>query len=170
MKSKIIVFSGLPGSGKSSIAEVLAEKLSWPLFSVDPIESAILRSGLSRNFESGLAAYLVAEALAAEQLKLGLSLVIDAVNSVSEARVLWRQLADKYQAKLFIIECTLSPKTHKKRIESRVREMHGISETTWENVEQRKKEFKPWSVDRLLLDSELPIAENIDKILQFISN
>ena len=64
MRNKIIVLSGLPCSGKSTIAEALAKKLSWPLFSVDPIEEAILRSGFQRNFETGLAAYLVAETLA----------------------------------------------------------------------------------------------------------
>jgi predicted kinase len=75
--SKLIIISGLPGSGKSTVAESLAAKLSVPLFSVDPIESAILKSGLKRSFETGLAAYLVAEALAGEHLKLGLSVIID---------------------------------------------------------------------------------------------
>jgi adenylate kinase family enzyme len=45
-KSKLILISGLPGSGKSTLAEGLAAKLSIPLFSVDPIESSLIRSGL----------------------------------------------------------------------------------------------------------------------------
>lgn len=64
-----MIISGLPGSGKSAVAESLAENLSVPLFSVDPIESSLIKSGLKRSFETGLAAYLVAEALAGEQLK-----------------------------------------------------------------------------------------------------
>ncbi len=53
---------------------------------VDPIESAILQSGLTRSVATGLADYLVAETLVREQLTLGLSVVVDAVNPVQEAR------------------------------------------------------------------------------------
>ncbi|MGO8948518.1 MAG: AAA family ATPase [Ktedonobacterales bacterium] len=63
--------SGLPGSGKSTIAERLAERLKLPLFSVDPIESAIIRAGIPRSFATGLAAYLVAERLPANNSQLG---------------------------------------------------------------------------------------------------
>jgi adenylate kinase family enzyme len=62
MTKHIILFSGLPGVGKSTIAEEIASKLSIPIFSVDPIESAILQSGFTKSFKSGLAAYPVAEA------------------------------------------------------------------------------------------------------------
>lgn len=78
-RKKVIIVSGLPGSGKSTVAEGIAECLQFPLFSVDPIESSILRSGIARGFKTGLAAYLVVETVAEEQLKRGLSIIIDAV-------------------------------------------------------------------------------------------
>ncbi len=114
--------SGLPGSGKSTLAEAVAQKLQLPLFSVDPIESAVIRSGIEKSFETGLAAYLVAEALAIEQFKLDSSVVIDAVNAEEEAKNVWRELAHNHDATLIIIECANSDTgLHKKRIESRVR-------------------------------------------------
>ena len=60
---KLIVLSGLPGSGKSTLAEGLSRKLSVPVFSVDPIEAAMWRSGLAKA-QTGIAAYDVAIALA----------------------------------------------------------------------------------------------------------
>src|SRR5258708_7381534 len=102
---KIIVVSGLPGTGKSAIAESIARKLHLPVFSVDPIESAIIRSGFERNFETGLAAYNVVQILAGEQLKLGTSVIIDAVSPVNEARGMWFDLEKKYNAQLIVIEC-----------------------------------------------------------------
>ena len=63
---KVIVVSGLPGAGKSTVAESVAGELRLPIFSVDPIEASIIKSGIQRSFETGLAAYLVAEALVNE--------------------------------------------------------------------------------------------------------
>jgi predicted kinase len=78
---KLIVLSGLPGSGKSMLAEGLSRALSLPVFSVDPIEAAMWRSGLVK-VQTGIAAYDVAIALADEHLRLGHSVIVDAVNPV----------------------------------------------------------------------------------------
>ena len=165
---KIIVISGLPGSGKSTIAEGLAKALKYPLLSVDPIESSIIQSGINRSFETGLAAYLVAERLAAEHLPLEISVIIDAVSGVQEARDMWRNLSDQFQARLIIIECVLDRNLHKKRIESRTRNLHGIPEVTWEDVENRRKEYLAWEEERLIIDTAQPNSNNLAKVLEYI--
>ena len=166
---KLIVVSGLPGSGKSTLADGIAGKLRIPIFSVDPIESSIIKSGLNRSFETGLAAYFVAETLAAEQLRLGMSVVIDAVSPVNEAREMWRSLSVRFDARLIIIECALDRDLHKKRIEARVRHMHGIPEVTWNDVENRRKEYVTWEEARLLLDTSDRVEDNLGKALDYIS-
>ena len=168
LSRNIILFTGLPGVGKSTLAEAIASKLSLPIFSVDPIESAILQSGLTRSFETGLAAYLVAETLASEQLKLGLSVVIDAVNPAQEARDMWRKLADNFNARLHIIECTLEPSIHKRRIEEREPGLHGIPEVTWDRVETVRGEYLHWQEDRLVLDTVAPEKQLLAKALDYI--
>jgi predicted kinase len=167
-KPKLIIIAGLPGSGKSTIAESLAEKLSVPLFSVDPIESSIIQSGLQRSFATGLAAYIVAETLASEQLKHGLSVIIDAVNPVQEARDMWHNLAQTQHATLIIIECALESELHKQRIEARIRNMQGIPEVTWEDVENCRKMYLPWKEERLVLDTGKAHEKNVGKALDYI--
>ncbi len=167
-KSKLIIVSGLPGSGKSTVAESLATELSLPIFSVDPIEASLIKSGLRRSFETGLAAYLVAETLADEQLKHGLSVIIDAVNPVQEARDMWNNLARKQSATLIVIECVLDRELHKQRIESRIRNMHGIPEVTWKDVENRSKEYLAWREERLVLDTANTHEENVENALKYI--
>jgi hypothetical protein len=50
------------------------------VLSLDPIEAALVRAGIDRSQPTGLAAYVVAAALADRQLELGLTATIDASN------------------------------------------------------------------------------------------
>src|SRR3981189_3934581 len=114
----LIVLSGLPGSGKTVLAESLSRALSVPIFSIDPIEAAMWRAGLAKP-ETGVAAYEVAQALADEQLRLRHSVIVDAVNPVEAPRAGWRGLAAKYRADLKIIECVCADETmHRQGIET----------------------------------------------------
>jgi hypothetical protein len=49
----LIVLSGLPGTGKSTVADGIARALRLPVLSVDPLESAILRAGIAPSFKTG---------------------------------------------------------------------------------------------------------------------
>src|ERR1700710_2014459 len=112
---KLIVLAGLPGSGKSTLAEDLSRRLSMPVFSIDPIEAAMWRGGLAKA-QTGIAAYDVAVTLAGEQLRLGHSVIVDAVNPVEAPRAAWRDLAAKHQADLKIIECACADEAvHRRR-------------------------------------------------------
>jgi predicted kinase len=167
---KIIVVSGLPGSGKSTLAEGLSQSLQIPIFSVDPIESAIFRAGIRRSFETGLAAYIVAQTLAGEQLKLGMSVIIDAVNSVKEARDMWQELSRECDAKLIHVECVLDKEIHKERIMTRERNIYGIPEVTWEDVEKRKEEYVPWKEERLIINTAKDGEQTLEEALEYIKN
>ncbi|MGW1753767.1 AAA family ATPase [Streptomyces mirabilis] len=86
----LIVMAGLPAAGKSSVAEGLGRALPAVVVPVAPVEAAMWRAGVDRAQPTGLAAYLVAEAVADGVLALGQSAVIDAVNAVEAARRQWR--------------------------------------------------------------------------------
>jgi predicted kinase len=76
---RLIVIAGLPGSGKSSVAEGLARALGVPILSVGPIEAAMWRGGIPKSMTRP-AAHEVAEALAEDTLRLGLAVIADAVD------------------------------------------------------------------------------------------
>jgi predicted kinase len=153
LSQKLIVLAGLPGSGKSTLAEGLSRHFSLPLFSIDPIEAAMWRGGLPRD-QTGIAAYAVAQALAEEHLRLGQSIVIDAVNPVEAPRAVWRNLGIKYRVDLKIIECVcIDEATHRRRIEARMRGIEGMAEITWARVEKRRAEYEAWTDPRLTLDT-----------------
>jgi predicted kinase len=166
----LLVLSGLPGTGKSELAERLGGALRIPVFSVDPIESAILRAGIPRSFETGLAAYLIAETLADAQLEVGQSAIVDAVNSVQQAKDMWRTLALKHDAPLRIVECHCSDEgLHRVRLAARRRAIADtFPEPTWEDVEQRRGEYVPWTEPVLAVDAVSPCEANADRVLAWL--
>jgi predicted kinase len=165
---QLVVFSGLPGTGKSTLAYAVSSELKFPVFSVDPIESAIIQSGISRSFETGYAAYLVSERMADEQLQNGIPTIIDAVSSVQVAKDMWVNLAKSHNAQLIVIECVLDEVLHRSRLEKRVRNIYGFSEVTWEQVLKTKTEYVGWSIPHLTVDTSNVNEVNLHKVLDYI--
>ena len=170
-----IVMAGLPGTGKSTIAEQLGRQLGLAVVSVDPIESAILSAGIDAGQPTGLAAYLVAERIADSVLSSpAAGVIIDAVNAVEPARLQWVRLAERHgERRTRFIEVFCSdPEVHRERLEPRSRELAHLAEPSWHAVEQSLDEWEPWigpsaEVPRLRLDSVRPVDENVAEALGF---
>jgi predicted kinase len=166
----LIAMAGLPGSGKSAVAALLGRRLACPVVSVDPIEAAMWRAGVARSEATGLAAYVVAEAVADGVLTLGQSVIVDAVNAVETARGQWRSLAERHGVAAAFIEVVCSdPLAHRWRLEGRVRNIEGFGEPTWEAVERLRSEFAPWVDNRLVLDTVTDLTSNVAIALEFLS-
>lgn len=166
---KLIVFSGLPGTGKTTLATALSKELGLEVFSVDEIESRIIQTtGTPRSYQTGLQAYKDAAADAARQLEQGRSVIVDAVNAVDEAKQMWIEFSNQYDASLKVIECICSDYAiHKHRIDERERNIHGIPETTWEEVLIKSKESTPWTIPTIIIDCINDTALNIPLLLKF---
>jgi predicted kinase len=172
----LVVMAGLPGSGKSTIAEIVGNRLGYAVLSVDPIESAILSAGIDSDQPTGLAAYLVAEAIADAALANGQSIIVDAVNAVDPARQQWLTLARKHGDTLRFVEVVCSdPELHRERLESRERNLPHFDEPSWHAVEQSVEEYAPWTgetaaVARVTLDSVQPLGVTVEQALAFLAN
>lgn len=131
---------------------------------VDTIEAALLKAGLSQSFETGLAAYVAARDIASEQLRLGLTVVIDAVNGVQEARQMWRDLAREWNVPIRVVEvrCT-DLAEHRKRVESRTVKTAPLPAPNWEEVVHR--EYLPWPEPVLSVNGAAPVDQNVQLIL-----
>jgi adenylate kinase family enzyme len=166
-----ILLSGLPAVGKSALADELGHRLRLPVFSVDPIESAILRAGLAPTFETGLAAYLVVEALTNAQLGRGQGAIVDAVNSVDYAKKMWLQLGARHGDLPRIVECVCSDQAlHRARLASRRRGLApSFREPTWEDVERRRLEYTAWTEPVLVVDSVAPLESNVERVVEWLS-
>lgn len=165
----LIVIAGLPASGKSTVADDLGRALHCAVLGVDQAEAAMWRAGVSPSQPTHHAAYLVVDALAAEQMALGHDVIIDAVNGPEQARAQWRRLADRSRVELRFIEVQCSDEhLHQQRLASRRRRIEGFPEPSWEGILRRRAEFPAWTDPRLTLDTLNPQADNLEAALEYL--
>jgi predicted kinase len=166
----LIVVAGLPGSGKSTMADDLGRALNCAVLGVDQAEAAMWRAGVSPPAPTHHAAYLVVGSLAAEQLALGHDVIVDAVNGPEPARAQWRDLAAEMGAELkfIVVECG-DDRVYRDRVEHRTRNIEGFPEPTWEGVLRRRADFPPWTDERLTVDSVNSREANLQTALEYLS-
>jgi predicted kinase len=164
---KLIIFSGLPGTGKSMLAEALGRVLGIPVFAKDWLEATLIRSELiasNQNKPLGFAGYELLTTLAERQFMLGQSAILDSVASTQSIRDMWRKLADQFSADYRVIECICSDESlHRLRLKERKRNIPGWHELEWSEVERVKQYYSSWEGEHLVLDMMNSFNENFLK-------
>jgi predicted kinase len=162
----LLVVSGLPGTGKTSVARTVADRLSAVHLSVDPVENAMLGAGAEKGWTTGVSAYEAVRAMAEDNLARGMTVVVDAVNDSEAARDTWRRAAGAAATQVRFVLLTLSDVTeHQRRLEGRERGMVHVGEPTWEQVQARAMAYEPWIGPVTEVDASRPLAELVAQVL-----
>lgn len=147
----LVVVGGLPATGKSTVARALAERMRMPYLRVDRIEQAVV-TWTSLSHPVGAVGYAVAHSIAAEQLGLGLDVVVECVNPAAVTRDAWVATAEAARSAIVEVEMTCSDAVvHRHRVETRQSDVEGLGKPSWQSVLAR--EYEPWSRPRVLIDS-----------------
>src|SRR4051794_3846867 len=147
----LVVVGGLPGTGKSTVAQHLARVIHAPYFRVDRIEHAIVAYSPLEH-PVGAAGYAVAYALAGEQLTLGLDVIVECVNPIPLTRDSWVATAAGADAAIVEVEVICSDRDeHRRRVVTRETDVQGLVKPTWEDVLGR--EYHSWTRPHLVIDS-----------------
>ena len=169
MKALVLV-SGLPGVGKSTIASGIASALRFPVIELDVIERPILDRGISGD-AIGWSTYEALIALARQNLAFVDGLIVDAVGWTARWRSDLALAADETGARFRPIEVLCSDEfAHRERIESRRNDpRYRFRTITWEDVEDRRRRYwEPWSGDRLVLDTTRPAEELLREAVAYV--
>ncbi|MFM2483486.1 AAA family ATPase [Celerinatantimonas yamalensis] len=164
--AKIILICGLPGSGKSTLAHELATILKLPLFSKDRLEASVVESGLATVDNLNGVGYFLLKNLIDECEKTQQTVIVDFVADKNRVLQFWPSLVSK---EVIPIECVCSDTNeHRRRIETRNRNISGWYELTWSDVELAINKYIPLFAERLTLDSLESIEFNTKLALDYV--
>lgn len=169
MAPTLVVISGLPATGKTTVSRQAAGKLGAAHIRIDTIEQAIKDSttnadgGLNQAVTWGLG-YEIAYAVARDLLDQGTDVVADCVNPMRITRDAWRAVASATGARLIEVEVICSDQAeHRHRATTRTTDIPNLRQPTWEQIVDR--EYEPWDRHHVILDTAgTPVADTVDQV------
>ena len=166
LMATLFIFSGLPGTGKTTLSQQLAQSVNAVYLRIDTIEQA-LRDLCQLEVKGE--GYRLSYRIATDNLRLGINVVADSCNPLDLTRREWEQVAERNGAAFVNIEVICSDlKEHRRRIESRSSTVPGLRLPTWQDVENR--EYHEWLCDRIIIDmAGRPKAECFDVLMDAIA-
>jgi predicted kinase len=168
----VCVFTGLPGTGKSTIADLSGRWLPAPAFAGDWLLGALkpaarVLKDLDRATMMQVYRNLLTS-LVTRQLLLGQSAVVDGL-ATDELLTEWRERADAHGAAFATIECVCSDRSvHRQRVEGRRRNIPGWHEIDWDHVERMRAEAPPLTVPHLTLDALDALDRNTQLMKDYV--
>jgi hypothetical protein len=163
----LVLVTGLPGTGKSTMADIAAADLGAPVVGHDwamsglrpypELQVALDAMGLRGHRGVG---WSILWALARSQLRRGRPVVLDGVARAAEVSGT-RALAREEGAHSLVVmtECS-DPALHRSRIEGRRRGIPGWYELGWDHVARARSEWDVLDDVDIVLNAARPIEQN----------
>jgi len=159
----------MPGSGKTTLARMVAETLHIPLLAKDRVQR-VLRDRDLADPSSGDGYYIILD-FADEQISLGVSVILDATFPLDHFRSVASDIAARHDARFAAIYCHCSDEVMwRARMERRVQYIPGWKPVGWEDVERMREYYQPWGDNALTVDTLLPPQVNFPIVLSYIQN
>ena len=172
----LVLITGLPGTGKSTMAEVAGQSLSapalghdWAMSGLRPypeLQAALDTMGLRGHRGVG---WSLLWALARSQLRAGSSVVLDGVArdpEVEGTRLVARQ---EGAPSLVVLTTCRDPGLHRSRVEGRRRMIPDWYELDWDHVERARASWAPPGDVDLVLEAADPVEENAARLEGLLS-
>jgi predicted kinase len=169
LEPTLILFAGMPGGGKTTLARMISRRLHIPVFAKDRVQR-VLRDHNLADASSGDGYYIILD-MADEQLGLGLSCILDATFPLDHFRLVASETAIRHKARFAAIYCYCSDeRVWRERMRDRVQYVPGWKPVGWEDVLRMREYYQPWNDNALFVDSLRSPEENIPVVLDYIES
>jgi predicted kinase len=173
----LVLITGLPATGKSTMAEVAGRTLRAPVLGHDwamsglrphrEIQDALDAMGLRGHRGVG---WSLLWALARSQLRVGSSVVLDGVARGPEVEGT-RLVAHEEGAESLVVMTTCADvAVHRSRVEGRQRLIPHWYELDWDHVERARTSWVPPGGVDLALEAEDPFERNAERLRTLIAS
>jgi len=166
-----VVLCGLPGTGKSTLADLAAARLGLPNFSFDWFLGALTPFGVVRQDNAAPLGNQLMSAALAGQLRAGRGAVLDAGGFQQAERARWRAICEALGGRFIGVECVCPDEAvHRRRVEHRGRAIPGWPATvSWEHVGRMRARWEPWDEPHLVLNTLQPLQASVEQIVAAVN-
>jgi len=156
----IIVICGLPGTGKSTLANILSKKINATILRTDEIRKKLFKNPTYSEEEKKLI-YRIMLMTANYFAKGKIPCILDATFSKEESRREISLIAEKNKVPIHFIECICDENIVRKRIGNKKR---NLSDANWEIYLKIKKEYEPIKFEHTIIDTSDGIGVAFKKL------
>jgi hypothetical protein len=176
-RPRLIVVGGLPGSGKSTVAGALAERIGADCLSSDVLRKELAGAEPGARLPAAVGAGIYSAAMSAltyrellvqaeRQLRSGRSVVLDATFGRAAARRAAAALARAVGGMFVAAECRCPARLARERLAARARPGYaGPSDAGWEVYRSLRRTFEPWP-DAVPADTARPLEDCLARIAE----
>jgi predicted kinase len=167
----LVLITGLPGSGKSTMAEAAGRQLSAPVLGHDwtmsglrpfpEVQETLDAMGVRGHRGVG---WSVLWSLARSQLRGGSSVVLDGVARQPEVDGTRQVALEEGAGCLVVMTSCRDAAVHRSRVQGRQREIPNWYELDWELVERARSGWVPPEGLDLVLEAEESVGDNGDAL------
>jgi predicted kinase len=176
-RPRLVVVGGLPGSGKTTVAAAFAARIGAAHLNSDAVRKELAgerpQARLPAAFDAGIYAPDLTEMTyrellvrAERELRAGGSVVLDATFGRARDRRRAAALARAVGALRVEVECRLSSRLVRERLEARARARTSISDAGWAVHVALRRRWEPFGAQALRIDTARPLEKALERIAE----
>lgn len=164
----LVMFAGLPGTGKSTLALTLGKSLGWPVIDKDILNAVLLEANLAQSQAGPLAYELVLRLTRTLLVEQHQSMILDTAGRQPFIFERARLIAQEATAPLKVIHCTAPRAVRQARLAARI---SGPSQLTSDQItlEQEQAWYAHLPEQRLILNTDQNMQQSLTEMLLFMS-
>lgn len=160
----LIVVTGLPGTGKTTIAEALAKETDAVVFSTDKIRKMIFEKPVYDEEDKRIV-YDELFSQTGKYLAMGKNVILDGTFYTKVLRQRAKEVGKSFREEVYFVYCETPEELLKERINKR---KDKFSDADYSVYLKMKKIFEEFEEDVIIIDTSNPVNTNIDIIKRII--